>query len=56
MEGTVAVDWAAELVGVASEPDVAPTSIAGAELTNPKNKRAMMQEEMIILAGSLADL
>jgi len=46
------VDWAAELVGVAFEPDVAPTSIAGAEFTSPENKRAMTQEEMVILDRS----
>jgi ABC-type thiamine transport system ATPase subunit len=49
MKGTVAVDWAAELVGVASELDAVPTSITGAELTNPKKKRAIVQEEIIIL-------
>jgi hypothetical protein len=53
MKGTVAVDWAAELVGVASEAEITPTSIAGAELTNPETKRVMMQEEVIILDRSL---
>jgi len=48
IEGTVAVDWAAELAGVAFEPDAAPTPIAGAELTNLENKRAMVQEIIIL--------
>ena len=42
------MDWAAELAGVAFEPDAAPTPIAGAELTNLENKRAMVQEIIIL--------
>ena len=38
---------------MAVEGDEAARSIAGAELTNPKNKRAMMQREVIMAKSFL---
>ena len=50
------MDWAVDLEGVAVEGEEAIFSTAGAEPTNPEDKRTTMEGEITILSGLLTGI